>query len=92
MMVKKYKNEKRTSQTDKKLKHNQINIHTINTSTKTKLKNRHTKKVIIMKNIDIDNYNSFIGPSISELINALYQPFKNNSIPFYNSSFKLKFP
>lgn len=75
-MVKKYKNEKRTSQTDKKLKHNQINIHTINSSTKTKLKNRHTKKVIIKKkDIDIDNYNSFIGPSISELINALYQPF-----------------
>ena len=92
-MVKKYKSEKRTSQTEKKLEHNQFKIHTRNSSTKTKLRSRYTKKDIIMKkDIDIDNYNSFIGPSIAELINALDQPLKNNSIPFYNSSFKLKFP
>ena len=92
-MVKKYKIEKRTSQTEQKLEHNQIKIYTRNSSIKTKLRSWHSKKVIIIKkDLDIDNYNSFIGPSLGHLINALGQPLKNNSIPFYNYICKLQFP
>ena len=92
-MVKKYRNEKKTSQTKKKLENNKIKTQTRISSSTIKLKTKCDKKIIkLKKDIDLDNYNSFVGPSISELINTLDKPLNNKSKLLYNSSLKIKFP